>query len=155
MAVKTIFVGVNKHQDTGIPELSGARPNATTLWALFTDTLPGLSARLLLDDKSATHAETSEAILGMFAHADHEGVVVVTIAGHGSPDGNLVSFDTDPANLSGTALSMAACQQAQIRAARHGDRGSRNVRQGGSLRQLIMVLGPSAVLRAMNQAAES
>jgi helicase len=111
LAVKAIFVGVNKHQDPGIPELSGARPDATALWALFTDTLPGLSARLLLDER-ATHAETSEAILGMLAHADHEDVVVVTFAGHGSPDGNLVLFDTDPANLSGTALSMAALAEA-------------------------------------------
>jgi hypothetical protein len=78
LAVKAIFVGVNKHQDPGIPELSGARPDATALWALFTDTLPGLSARLLLDER-ATHAETSEAILGMLAHADHEDVVVVTL----------------------------------------------------------------------------
>ena len=111
MAVKAVFVGVNKHRDTGIPELSGARPDATALWALFTDTLPGLSARLMLDER-ATHAEASEAILGALANADREDVVVVTFAGHGSPDGNLVLFDTDPANLSGTALSMAAFAEA-------------------------------------------
>jgi uncharacterized caspase-like protein len=63
-------------------------------------------------DERATHAEASEAILGTLAHADHEDVVVVTFAGHGSPDGNLVLFDTDPANLSGTALSMAALAEA-------------------------------------------
>lgn len=90
MAVKAVFVGVNKHRDAGIPELSGARPDATALWALFTDTLPGLSARLLLDER-VTHAEASEAMLGTLANADREDVVVVTFAGHGSPDGNLVA----------------------------------------------------------------
>jgi helicase len=33
---------------------------------------------------------------------------VVSFAGHGSPDGSLVLFDTNPPDLSGTALSMAA-----------------------------------------------
>lgn len=56
LAAKAIFVGVNKHQDPGIRELSGARPDATALWALFTDTLLGLSARLILDER-ATHSE--------------------------------------------------------------------------------------------------
>jgi hypothetical protein len=60
---------------------------------------PGLSARLILDER-ATHAEASEAILGTLAHADHDDVVVITFAGHGSPDGNLVLFDTDPADSS-------------------------------------------------------
>ena len=63
MAIKAIFVGVNKHLDPGIPELSGARRDAAALWALFTDTIPALTARLLLDER-ATHAEVSEAILG-------------------------------------------------------------------------------------------
>jgi hypothetical protein len=111
LAVKGAFVGVNKHRDAAIPELSGARPDATALWALFTDTLSGLSARLLLNER-ATHTEVSEAILGTLANADREDVVLVTFAGHGSPDGNLVLFDTDPANLSGTALSMAALAEA-------------------------------------------
>ena len=46
MAIKAVFVGINKHLDTTIPELSGARRDATALWALFTDTVEGLSARL-------------------------------------------------------------------------------------------------------------
>lgn len=33
---------------------------------------------------------------------------MVSFAGHGSPDGSLVLFDTNPSDLSGTALSMAA-----------------------------------------------
>lgn len=63
MAIKAIFVGINKHLDTSIPELGGARHDATALWALFTDTIEGLSGRLLVDE-DATHAEVSGAMLG-------------------------------------------------------------------------------------------
>lgn len=105
MTIKAVFVGINKHLDPAIPELSGARRDATALWALFTDTIEGLTARLLVDD-TATHAEVSQAILGTLADASSDDVVVVSFAGHGSPDGNLVLFDTNAANLTGTALSM-------------------------------------------------
>jgi hypothetical protein len=36
MAIKAIFVGINKHLDAAIPELSGAQRDAMALWALFT-----------------------------------------------------------------------------------------------------------------------
>ncbi|MHA6822043.1 hypothetical protein [Ralstonia pseudosolanacearum] len=42
MAIKAIFVGINKHLDTSIPELGGARRDATALRALFTDTIEGM-----------------------------------------------------------------------------------------------------------------
>lgn len=105
MTIKAIFVGINKHLDPAISELSGAKRDATALWALFTDTIDGLSARLLLDE-AATHTEVTHAILGVLAAAQPDDVIVISFAGHGSPDGNLVVFDTDPANLADTALSM-------------------------------------------------
>src|ERR1035441_89094 len=111
MSIKAVFIGIDKHNDTTIPELSGARRDATSLWALFTDTIEGLSARLLVDER-ATYAEVSEAILGTLTGAHDDDVVVLTFAGHGSPDGNLVLFDTDSANLTGTGLSMAALADA-------------------------------------------
>jgi len=37
VTTKAIFVGINKHLDATIPELSGARRDATALWALFPD----------------------------------------------------------------------------------------------------------------------
>lgn len=111
MAIKAIFVGINKHLDTAIPELSGARRDATALWALFSDTVDGLSARLLLDD-AATHGEVTQAILGVLLSAHADDVIVISFAGHGSPDGNLVVFDTDPANLARTAVSMADLAEA-------------------------------------------
>jgi helicase len=111
MALKAIFVGVSKHRDSTISELNGARRDATALWALFSDTIPRLSARLLVDEQ-ATHATVSGAILGTLEHAQEDDVVIISFAGHGSPDGSLVLFDTDVANLSDTALSMATLADA-------------------------------------------
>jgi helicase len=111
VALKAVFVGINKHFNPLIPELSGARRDATALWALFTDTIEGLSARLFLDE-AATHAEVSRAILGVLTDAKPEDVIVISFAGHGSPDGQLVAFDTDPENLTGTAVSMAELAEA-------------------------------------------
>jgi uncharacterized caspase-like protein len=111
MATSAVFVGVNKHRDPAIPELGGARRDATALWALFTDTIDGLSARLLVDER-ATHAEASAAILGALDAAREDDVVIVGFAGHGSPDGSLVLFDTDAADLAGTAFPMVALADA-------------------------------------------
>lgn len=111
MVIKAIFVGINKHLDPTIPELSGARRDATALWALFTDTIDGLSSRLLLDE-AATYAEVKHAILGTLTAAQSDDIVVISFAGHGSPDGNFVAFDTDAANLAGTSVSMVELAEA-------------------------------------------
>jgi len=111
VAIKAVFIGINKHLDSSISELSGARRDATALWALFTDSVPDLSARLLVDD-AASLADASNAMLGTLADANGDDVVVITFAGHGSPDGNLVLFDTDTADLANTALSMASLADA-------------------------------------------
>ena len=109
--IRAIFIGIDKHQCEEIPELSGARRDATALWALFTDTIDGLVARLLVDE-AATHGEVSQAILGVLSAAETEDVIVISFAGHGSSDGRMVLFDTDVADLSGTALSMATLAEA-------------------------------------------
>ena len=111
MAFKGVFVGINKYVDPGIPELSGARRDAMALWALFTDTIEELAARRLVDEE-ATHTAVSEAILGTLEDAQEDDVIVISFAGHGSPDGSLVLFDTDPTDLQGTALRMTALADA-------------------------------------------
>lgn len=102
MAVKAIFVGINRYLDPAIAELSGARRDAMALWALFTDTIEGLAARRLVDEE-ATHSEVSDAILGTLEGAHEDDVIVITFAGHGSPGGRLVLSDTDATDLPGTA----------------------------------------------------
>jgi len=98
MTLKAVFIGINRHAAPMIPELSGARRDATALWALFTDTIEGLSARLLVDE-AATHADVSQAILGTLAAADEDDALIISFAGHGTSDGNLVLFDTDTGDL--------------------------------------------------------
>lgn len=111
MATKAVFIGINKHADPAIPELNGASRDATALWALFTDSLPDLSAHLLTDGQ-ATHAAASQIVLSLLADAAESDVVIISFAGHGSADGRLVFHDTDAANLSDTALSMALLAEA-------------------------------------------
>ena len=111
MTLKGVFVGINTHLDPAIPELSSARRDATALWALFTDTIEELAARLLVDEE-ATHAAVSEVILGTLEAAQEDDVIVISFAGHGSPDGSLVLFDTDATDLPGTALPMRALADA-------------------------------------------
>ena len=111
MAVKAIFVGINRYLDPVIPELSGARRDAMAFWALFTDTIEGLAARRLVDEE-ATHSEVSDAILGTLEAAQEDDVIVITFAGHGSPDGCLLLSDTDATDLPGTALPMMALADA-------------------------------------------
>jgi replicative superfamily II helicase len=111
VAIKAVFVGINKHIDPTVPELSGARRDATALWALFTDTIENSATRLLVDE-AATHVEVTQAILGTLSAAESGDVIVIVFAGHGSPDGNLVVFDTDPTNLANTAVSMTGLAEA-------------------------------------------
>ena len=109
--MKSVFVGINRYLDPAISELSGARRDATALWALFCDTIPGLTARLLVDE-DATHTAVCDAILGSLRTAQHDDVLIISFAGHGSPDGSLVLFDTDAAVLPSTTLSMTALAHA-------------------------------------------
>ena len=111
MALNAVFIGINRYLDPAIPELNGARRDATVLWALFTDTIEELAARLLVDEE-ATHTAVSEAILGTLEAAQEDDVIVISFAGHGSPDGSLVLFDTDATDLPGTALPMTALAEA-------------------------------------------
>lgn len=80
MTIKAIFLGINKHLDSSILELSGARRDATALWTLFTDTIESLSARLLVDD-AATYTEVSSAMFGTLSAPSADDVVVTGLPG--------------------------------------------------------------------------
>jgi len=108
---KAVFIGVNQHVDPKIPELSGACGDATALWALFTDTFPGMTGRLLTD-RYAAHAAVTHAVLELLSSAGTEDVIVISFAGHGSPDGRLMLFDTSVTALAETTLSMSDLAQA-------------------------------------------
>uniref|UniRef100_Q07NP6 DEAD/DEAH box helicase domain protein n=1 Tax=Rhodopseudomonas palustris (strain BisA53) TaxID=316055 RepID=Q07NP6_RHOP5 len=111
MALKAIFVGIDRYRSHDVPELGGAKRDATALWALFTDSVTGLASRLLVD-KQATLSEVRDAVVGTLNTADVDDIVVLSFAGHGSPDGSLVLYDTEPTDLAGTALSMTVLAEA-------------------------------------------
>lgn len=110
MSVRGIFVGVSKHVDPTISELNGAL-DAKALWALFSDSVNGLEARLLVD-QTATTRDVSTAVFGILGDADQDDVVVISFAGHGTPDGNLVLHDTQRADLLNTTISMVQLAEA-------------------------------------------
>ena len=111
VAIRAVFVGINKHLDPRASELGGACRDAKALWALFMDSVPGLASRLLLDEK-ATYLAVSEAIFGTLAEAAADDVVVITFAGHGSPDGHLVLHDTNGNDLPHSGIPMAQIAEA-------------------------------------------
>lgn len=106
MSVRGIFIGINKHTDPYIGELGGACDDARALWALFSDNIPDLESRLLLDDV-ATVASSRRAILGALSEALVDDVVILTFAGHGSANGRLVFSDTSLADLDNSTLPMS------------------------------------------------
>lgn len=111
MAIKAIFIGINKYTDTSIPELGGARRDATALWALFKDTIEDLDDYLLLDE-FANYAAVPKAVLSTLVSATADDIVIIAFAGHGSSDGRLVLHDTCATDLTETALSMASLADA-------------------------------------------
>src|SRR5690242_1045837 len=105
MAMRSIFVGINKHLDPNIRELTGARRDATALHALFVDSIPGISAELLLDDE-ATLERLDAALRQNMDAAQEDDVVVLTFSGHGTHDHRLVAYNTVVDRLTDTTLSM-------------------------------------------------
>ena len=52
MVLKAVFIGINKHSDPRVNELSAATKDAIALWALFKDSVQGISDKRLLDDEA-------------------------------------------------------------------------------------------------------
>lgn len=111
MKMKAVFVGIDRHRSPDIPELSGAKRDATALWTLFTDSVPGLASRLLVDEQ-ATLSEVRDVVFGTLDSAGPDDIVILSFAGHCSPDGSLVLYDTEPTDLAGKALSMTVLAEA-------------------------------------------
>jgi replicative superfamily II helicase len=107
MATRATFIGINKHLDPNIRELTGARRDATALSALFSDSIPGLSAELLVDDE-ATLEKIDATLRDSLDNAEEDDVVVLTFSGHGTHDHRLVTHNTVFGQLTDTTLSMDA-----------------------------------------------
>jgi helicase len=94
MAFKALFVGINKHQDPGILELTGAVRDAHALHALFQDTFSDIDARLLTDSEATLEAICSN-LDRTLATSTPDDVVVISFAGHGTEAHQIVAYDTD------------------------------------------------------------
>ena len=110
MALRALFVGVNKHADHRINELAGATKDAIALWALFKDSIDGIMDRRLLDEE-ATVATLREALDDSLGAATAEDTVFVFFAGHGTPTHELVPYDANIDEIDGTTLPMAELSQ--------------------------------------------
>jgi helicase len=105
MALLSAFIGIDRYRDDRIRDLTGAKRDATALWALFSDTLPDITASIVTDE-DATLARVRQALDETLGAAGADDIVVLTFAGHGTPDHRFVVADSDYENLSPTTLDM-------------------------------------------------
>ncbi len=105
MAIRATFIGINKHLDPNIRELTGARRDATALSALFADSVTELAAELLVDEEG-TLERINAALHRSLDSAEEDDVVVVSFSGHGTHDHRLVAYNSVVDRLLDTTLSM-------------------------------------------------
>lgn len=105
MSFLATFIGIDKHLDPAIRDLTGARRDATAMHALFLDSIPHCQARLLTDQQ-ATHERVDTALRETLLAATADDVVVLFFAGHGTRDHRLVTHNTTVASLSDTTIPM-------------------------------------------------
>ncbi len=99
------FVGIDRHADPFIGDLTGATRDATALWAVLSDSISGLKAPLVTDD-GATLAGIRDILDATLGAAVEDDVVILGFAGHGTQDQLLVLHDTSVADLPNTTLGM-------------------------------------------------
>ena len=100
-----LFVGVDHYKSPSVNWLANAVNDSTALHALFTDTFGGFDG-VLLTDADTTSTAVREGMKRLAATVPPDDVVVFSFSGHGSPNHCLVTFDTDPANISATSVSL-------------------------------------------------
>ncbi|WP_353816500.1 caspase family protein [Mesorhizobium sp.] len=105
MRVCGLFIGVDRHANPLIRDLTGAARDATALCALFRDSIEGLEAKLLVNEE-ARHASLRTALEAALVDAPEDGVVILGFAGHGTKDHRLVAHDTSVDDIPGTSIDM-------------------------------------------------
>jgi len=104
MAFRGLFIGIDRYQSPQIHWLSCAKRDAIALDALFFDTLGGSTT--LLVDEVATRARIEREFESL-ARCDPGDTVVIAFSGHGTDTHELVAYDTDVRNLSGTSVRLS------------------------------------------------
>ena len=108
MGFRGLFIGIDRYASPDINELRCAGRDAVALEALFSDTLGGTTT--LLTDKDATRARIEFEFLAL-ANSDPDDIVVIAFSGHGSETHELVTHDTDVANLDATTIPLGLVQE--------------------------------------------
>lgn len=103
--IRGAFIGIDRHSDPFIGDLTGASRDATALWAVLSDSIADLHAPLITDD-AATLAALRDVLDTTLGSADEDDVVILGFAGHGTQDHRLVLHDTNVADLPNTTLGM-------------------------------------------------
>lgn len=110
MSLRTAFIGVDKHADPLIGDLTGARKDATAMWALFKDSISDLDDRRLVDEE-ASLAGIRSALDDTLGAATSDDTVLFFFAGHGTPAHQLVPFDAQKSEPGATMLPMSELVQ--------------------------------------------
>jgi helicase len=106
MAYYAGFIGIDRYNDPRIRDLTGAKRDATALWALFSDSMSELQATRLVDGQ-ATLASVRDLFERTLGAAGEDDVVFLSFAGHGTPDHRLVLADTRYDAIPETTIDMA------------------------------------------------
>ncbi|MCE9561155.1 MAG: DEAD/DEAH box helicase [Planctomycetes bacterium] len=104
MAIRGLFVGIDRYAHPQANWLHCAARDATALHALFTDTL-GEGAQLLTDRQATRSA--IEAQLQSLGQCSASDLVVIAFSCHGTADHHLATYDTDPTDLATTAIPLS------------------------------------------------
>ena len=106
MGILAGFIGIDRHDDPQVRDLTGAVRDATALWAIFSDSLPDMQAARLIDGE-ATRAGVAAVFASTLDAAGADDVVLLSFAGHGTRDHRLVLTDTRFDDVPGTTIDMA------------------------------------------------
>lgn len=104
--IRAAFIGIDRYSDMQISDLNGAVRDATALWAVLSDSLPSISCSLITNE-NATLAAIQDSLDATLGLAEADDVVLISFAGHGTPDHRLVAADSRVDDIIGTTLSMA------------------------------------------------
>ncbi|MBP0016374.1 MAG: DEAD/DEAH box helicase [Cyanobacteria bacterium SBLK] len=105
MSLLASFIGINRYSDPSIRELTGARRDAEALWALFSDSVPNLQARAIVDAE-ATVENIRKTLDTTLRAATSNDTVIISFSGHGTPNHQIVAHDTDLKDLVNTTIPM-------------------------------------------------
>jgi helicase len=103
--IRAAFIGIDRYTDPLVSDLNGAVRDATALWAILSDSVPSMTSSLLANE-NASLASVNSMLDQTLGAAGPDDTVILSFAGHGTPDHRLVVADTQAADLVGTTISM-------------------------------------------------